>query len=226
MSQRPPGDWTPPTALWTVKRAPRTIENLLTGYEKPLVEGAPLKVGSFDLAAASPMAMARAALPGGIGWYRKAFAAPALRGGERIQIQFDGAYSESEVWLNGVKLGTNVYGFGAFSFDMTSHIWPGQRNVLAVRVANVGNTARWYTGSGINRHVWLSVTGPVRIAPWGVAVSPPSATASAAQVLVDVELENHLTTPASVLQPAGRCVGRDRDYTERDEPVRPKSPVL
>lgn len=210
------GDWTPPAALWTTRRAPRTAANFLTGYENPLVEGAPLKVGPFDLSASAPMAMARAATVGGIGWYRKAFIAPALGDGERIQIQFDGAYSESEVWLNGVKLGSNVYGFGAFSFDMTPHIRPGQRNVLAVRVVNVGNTARWYTGSGINRHVWMSVTGPVRIAPWGVAVSTPSVSAASAQVQVDVELENHLATPAfaqvavELRDARGRSIGRGR----------------
>jgi beta-galactosidase len=210
------GAWVPPTATWTLKRAPRTAENLISGYEHPLVQGAPTRVGPFDLAAASPMAMARGAMPGGIGWYRKVFTTPALRGGDRVEIQFDGAYSESEVWLNGVKLGSNVYGFGAFSFDITPHLKPGRRNLLAVRVVNVGDTARWYTGSGINRHVWLSVTGPVRIAPWGVAVSTPSVTAVSAQVQVDVELENHRLTPAlgqvavALHDAGGRSVGRGR----------------
>ncbi|HEV2597840.1 glycoside hydrolase family 2 TIM barrel-domain containing protein [Sphingopyxis sp.] len=207
------GDWVPPTATWTLKRAPRTAENMISGYEKPLVEGAPSRVGPFDLAAASPMAMARGALPGGTGWYRKAFVAPALRVGQRVEIQFDGAYSESEIWLNGVKLGGNVYGFGAFSFDITPHLKPGQRNLLAVRVVNVGDTARWYTGSGINRHIWLNITGPVRIVPWGVAVSTPRVDEGSAEVQVDVELENHLATPtlaqvAVELRARGRSVGR------------------
>lgn len=190
------GDWVPPVALWTVERKPRTsAADFFAGYANPLVKGAPLKVGPFDLAASEPMSVLRGATVGGIGWYRKSFTAPRLTDGERAEIRFDGAYSEAEIWLNGVKLGTNVYGFGGFALDMTPHLKPGQTNVLAVRVANLGATARWYTGSGINRHVWLSVTGPVRIAPWGVAVSTPSVSAASAEVQVDVELENHLASP-------------------------------
>ena len=210
------GDWTPPTATWTVKRTPRTAANLLTGYEQPLVEGAPTKVGPFDLAASSPHAMMRGGTVGGVGWYRKSFTAPDLRAGERAEVQFDGAYSESEVWLNGIRIGAHVYGFGAFSLDLTPHLQPGERNLLAVRVVNVGDTARWYTGSGINRHVWLSVTGPVRVAPWGVAVSTPQVSAASAEVKVEVELENHLPAPAlaeimvALRDAKGRRVGSGR----------------
>lgn len=210
------GDWTPPAATWTLKRAPRTPDNFLTGYDEPLVEGAPLRVGPFDLAASAPRAMMRGATVGGIGWYRKSFVAPDLKPGDRVEIQFDGAYSESEVWLNGVRLGASVYGFGAFTLDMTAHIRPGERNLLAVRVVNVGDTARWYTGSGINRHVWLRVTGPVRVAPWGVAVSTPEVNAASARVQIDVELENHLAAPAraevvvALRDASGRRVGSGR----------------
>ncbi|HEV2597939.1 glycoside hydrolase family 2 TIM barrel-domain containing protein [Sphingopyxis sp.] len=210
------GDWIPPRALWTVKRAERTPENFLTGYDHPLVEGAPEKVGPFDLPASVPMAMIRGGTVGGVGWYRKTFTAPKLERGGRIELQFDGAYSESEVWLNGTKLGKNVYGFGAFVLDATASIKPGQTNVLAVRVANEGNTARWYTGSGIIRHVWLTVTAPVRIAPWGVAVSTPEVSGGSATVQVDIDLENHLDAPAlaqidvHLRDALGRSVGRGR----------------
>ncbi|HEX7034248.1 MAG TPA: glycoside hydrolase family 2 TIM barrel-domain containing protein, partial [Pseudomonadales bacterium] len=70
--------------------------------------------------------------------------------------------------------------------------------MLAVRVVNEGVTARWYTGSGINRNVSFCVTGPVRIAPWGVAVSTPKVTTAAAEVQIDVEIENHLASAALV----------------------------
>lgn len=185
------GDWIPPRALWTAKRAPRDASNFFTGYAKPLVEGAPTRVGPFDLEASEPAAIFRGATVGGIGWYRKTFPAPAMGPGERTEIQFDGIYSESEVWLNGVKVGANTYGFGAFAIDLTPHLKANGLNTLAVRVANEGSTARWYTGSGINRHVWLCVTGPIRIAPWGIAVSTPAVSTASAEVAVEVELENH-----------------------------------
>lgn len=37
-------------------------------------------------------------LPGGIGWYRKAFTIPEKEKGKRVFIYFDGVYNNSEVW--------------------------------------------------------------------------------------------------------------------------------
>src|SRR5262245_6375059 len=38
----------------------------------------------------------------GTGWYRKHFTIPASARGRQIVVQFDGAMSNSTVWLNGV----------------------------------------------------------------------------------------------------------------------------
>lgn len=189
------GDWTPPVALWTEKRTPRTLATLFTGYGQPAVSNLPGPVGPFDLAASEPYAMFRGAMVGGTGWYRKHFVVPDLTAGERAELQFDGVYSECTVWLNGKVIGSSHYGFGAFCLDLTDHLNPGRTNVLAVRVANEGATARWYTGSGINRHVWFRLTGPVRVVPWGIAVTTPSISRKMAQAKVSVELQNHLEVP-------------------------------
>jgi beta-galactosidase len=209
------GSWTPPVALWSVKRVPKRKEDFFFGtYPDPSSDGPPLRIGPFDPVASGAAPLVRGWTVGGVGWYRKTFTAPQLSDGERAEIRFDGAYSEAEVWLNGVKLGTSVYGFAAFAFDMTQHLKPGQTNVLAVRVSNIGATARWYTGSGINRHVWLNVTGPVRVAPWGMAISTPTVSSAAAEVQLNVELENHSPSPrlveivAELREPNGRRVGR------------------
>lgn len=186
------GDWKPATATWSVKRAPKKAGEFLSSYTGPAPDGAPASVGPFNPIASGPVPLLRGYTVGGVGWYRKTFVAPRLGSGERVEIQFDGAYSEAEIWLNGVKLGTNVYGFAAFVFDATPHLLPGATNLLAVRVSNIGATARWYTGSGINRHVWLRTTGPIRIAPWGVAVSTPTVAPAAADVTIEVEIESHL----------------------------------
>ena len=75
----------------------------------------------------------------------------------------------SDVWLNGHHLGNHPYGYTPFYYDLTPYLKPaGQENVLAVRVRNEGKNSRWYSGSGIYRHVWLTVTDPVHVAPWGV----------------------------------------------------------
>jgi len=125
--------------------------------------------------------------PGGIGWYRREFELnPADR---RWRIEFDAVYMNSEVWINGHRLGHRPYGYISFGYDLTPHLRPG-RNVLAVRVDNTREpSARWYHGCGIYGHVRLVSTGPVRVAPWGVFVHAPVLTDASATVAVQTELE-------------------------------------
>jgi beta-galactosidase len=99
-------------------------------------------------------------LPGGVGWYRKSFRlAEGLRG-RRIFIGFDGVYRDSDVWINGHNLGHRPSGYASFEYDLTPYVNFGARpNVVAVRVDHsAAADSRFYTGSGIYRHVWLTVT--------------------------------------------------------------------
>jgi beta-galactosidase len=212
--------WTAPSPIWSPGRtagasSPKTPFVLPSFPAKPTAGGPPLRVGPFDPHAAAS-GWGTGWMVGGAGWYRKTFVGPQITAGERLEIRFDGAFSETEVWLNEVKLGSSVYGYGSFAFDLTPHLRPGRANVLAVRVVNEGQTARWYSGSGINRHVWLTTTGAVRLAPFGVGISTPRVTVEAADVEIEIEVENHLPaeTPLDVvvriLDPAGRLAGETR----------------
>src|SRR5512143_351098 len=128
---------------------------------------------------------------GGTGWYRTRFAVPARNGGRGVRVVFDGSYDQTIVWLNGVEIGRNVYGYTPFGFDLTPHLRPdGRENVLAVRVRNDGESGRWYAGSGLYRPVSLEITSPLRIALWGVQVTTPEVTAAQATVRVAVEVED------------------------------------
>jgi beta-galactosidase len=72
-------------------------------------------------------------------------------------------------------------------------------NVLALRVDNsMQPNSRWYSGSGIYRHVRVIVTEPIHIAPWGVFVSTPEASASSARVLIKTQLQNDSAEPGDV----------------------------
>ena len=76
-------------------------------------------------------------------------------------MRFDGVYMNADFWINGHPLGNHPYGYTSFEFDLTPYLKPaGQENVLAVRVRNEGKNSRWYSGSGIYRHTWLTVTEP------------------------------------------------------------------
>lgn len=129
--------------------------------------------------------------PAEIGWYRKTFTAPANWNGKRVSIEFDGVASNATVYLNGQKLGTHPYAYTSFRFDLTAQLKLGQTNVLAVRVDNSEQPAsRWYTGAGIYRHVRLMITDPIHVAPWGVCVSTPEASAQSAKVMVRTKVQN------------------------------------
>lgn len=109
----------------------------------------------------------------GIGWYRKTFTVPASDQGKRVFADFDGAMAHAKVWLNGQYLGTWPYGYNSFRMDLTPHLKPGARNVLAVRLDTEQWDSRWYPGAGIYRHVWLVKTAPVAVAHWGTYVTTP-----------------------------------------------------
>ena len=125
-------------------------------------------------------------LGGGVAWYRRHL---KLSRGEdtRYFIYFEGVYAHSEVYLNGHLLGRRPSGFSSFLYDMTPHLQDGD-NVLAVRVDHTEeNDARWYTGSGINRNVWLVTAPSLHLAQWGTAYRLGKISAKKAEVEVDVE---------------------------------------
>ena len=137
--------------------------------------------------------------PGGSGWYRKTFHAPADWKGKRVTVEFDGVYRDSRVYLNGHKLGTHPYGYTAFAFDLTPDLNYSGMNVLAVRVDNSAQpNSRWYSGSGIYRHVRVVLTDPTHIAHWGVFVTTPEATSASAKVSIRTRVVNETSGVAGV----------------------------
>ena len=113
-------------------------------------------------------------LQGGLGWYRKTFTLPASLAGHRISVDFDGIYMDSTVYLNGQLVAQHPYGYTGFAADLTSLAHTdGSPNVLAVKVQNQLPSSRWYSGSGIYRHVRLVTTDPVHVARHGVFVTTP-----------------------------------------------------
>lgn len=131
-------------------------------------------------------------LPGGIAWYRKSFQLnPSLKG-KVIAIEFDGVYNNSEVWINGYHLGKRPYGYLSFQYDMTAFVkFAPETNVIAVRVDHSQFAdSRWYTGSGIYRHVRLRITDPLYIAHWGTYATTPVIEQSKTQIKVETTVNN------------------------------------
>ncbi|HUX34269.1 MAG TPA: glycoside hydrolase family 2 TIM barrel-domain containing protein [Gemmatimonadaceae bacterium] len=153
-------------------------------------------------------------LPTGIGWYRKAFRMPAGARGREAWIEFDGVYMNSDVWINGYHLGRRPSGYMGFTYDLTPHLVPGV-NVIAVRVDNSQQpNSRWYTGSGIYRHVWLTLEDSLHVGHWGTSVTTPSVDSASADVLVRTQVDNDHAAPrrgvlrSVVVDSTGREVAR------------------
>ena len=127
---------------------------------------------------------------GGTAWYRKTFTVPASQKGKRTIVQFDGVYMNATVFINGQNVGTHPYGYTSFWYDITDKLKYGGKNIIAVEVKNEGQNSRWYSGSGIYRHVWLKVAEPVHVAPWGTFVTTPEVSASTAKVTATTNILN------------------------------------
>jgi beta-galactosidase len=133
--------------------------------------------------------------PGASGWYRKHFTLPAGFAGKKVIVQFDGVYHDSKVYLNGTQVGGQQYGYVSFTCDLTPYLNATGDNVLAVFVDNLTvRNSRWYSGTGIFRHVWLIATDKVYVRNWGTAVTTPTVAVAQSQISVQTDVVNELTT--------------------------------
>ena len=160
--------------------------------------------------------------PGGLGWYRKTFRLPSSITGKRISIDFDGVFDNSYVYLNGHLLGNHPYGYTGYSFDVSKLIHTAARtpNVVAVVVQNQEPSSRWYSGSGITRHVHLTVTDPIHIARWGTSVTTPNLATTIRSRYADVHVATQIANDGDagatvkvvykVKDPSGKVVARAR----------------
>ncbi len=140
----------------------------------------------------NPAGVGGGALPGGVGWYRKTFSVPAADSGRLVFVEFDGVYRNSEVWINGQYLGKRPYGYSSFRYELTPHLRYGtERNVIAVRVDNSQQpNSRWYSGSGIYRHVRLVTTDRVHVDQWGTYITTPAVSAESSRVTILTSVRN------------------------------------
>lgn len=145
-----------------------------------------------DFSANNPATPGGGALPGGIGWYRKEFQVDKSLDKQQIYIDFDGVYWNSKVWVNGVLLGERPNGYISFRYDMTPYIKFGKKNVIAVRVDNSKQpNSRWYSGSGIYRNVWLTITGKIHVDQWGTYITTPNVTEENAAIDIRTSIRNN-----------------------------------
>ena len=105
-----------------------------------------------------------------VGWYRKTFTIAADEEGKHITIRFDGIFRNARIWVNGFYLGGEPSGYAAQVYDISEYLNYGEENLVCVRVDATLEEGWFYEGAGIYRHVWLEITDPVHVAPFGTFV--------------------------------------------------------
>ena len=125
--------------------------------------------GPFDKN--TPAGNEGAYLPTGKGWYKKTFNIDNLS--PRTELYFDGVYEHANIFINGQLAGHHDYGYTPFTVDATPFLTQGQNNVVVSVDNSQQKNCRWYSGSGIYRHVWLMNKGKRYIDEWSVCVTTP-----------------------------------------------------
>ncbi len=159
----------------------------------------------------------------GYGWYRRhvrvdAAGVPATGVKAEQFLEFDGAFQQAEVWVNGQRAGEHLGGYTGFSLKVTGLLRAGD-NVVAVRVNNLWNgqlnprAGEHVFSGGIYRDVYLVTTAAVYVPWYGTFVTTPQVSAEAAAVEVQTEVRNDGAQAAQVelqttlLDPAGKALG-------------------
>ncbi|HRI19499.1 MAG TPA: glycoside hydrolase family 2 TIM barrel-domain containing protein [Panacibacter sp.] len=156
---------------------------------------------------------------GGTGWHRKHFTV-GNTANKKVSIYFDGVYMNSDVWINDHHLGNHPYGYTPFFYDLTPYLKQNGENILAVRVNNEGKNSRWYSGSGIYRHVWLNVTEQIHVDNRGVYITTPEVSANTATVLIKTSVineqsgEKKINIVTTIISPAGKSVGKSESILQ------------
>lgn len=184
---------------WSVEDLPNQIKDSIVG---------PFHKGAIGASATGFMV-------GGTGWYRKKFVTEKLmenKNGKTVSILFDAVYMNADVWINGTHLGNHPYGYTGFAYELNAYLNPvGKENVIAVRVRNEGKNSRWYSGSGIYRHVWLLQSEKVHIVTDGIYITTPMIEKSKAIVRIQTLVKNEdinrnlpISVTTSIVAPNGK----------------------
>ena len=96
----------------------------------------------------------------------KEFEIPASDAGRRVNLEFDGAFRDVLVFVNGCFVGRNDNGYAPFRFDITDFLAVGAKNCIVARIDASFGDGWFYEGAGIYRHVWLTKTNALHLAPW------------------------------------------------------------
>ena len=145
----------------------------------------------------------------GVGWYRTTFDVSTLTNEKEVFVQFDGAMSNPEVYVNGQKAGEWHNGYNTFFLNITPYV-KAKNNTLAVRLNNLTQMSRWYPGAGLYRNVHIITKNKTHIPIWGIQITTPEVTNNFAKVVVNTEFvaakKETITAETTILNQRGEKV--------------------
>lgn len=128
--------------------------------------------------------------PGGVGIYEKTFLREEFPDFSRFIIEIEGAYLNSYVYLNDSLAASSHNGFTSFLADCSAYVRDGENRIKIVVENDKHPNSRWYSGSGLYRHVRMFCGKELCIEPWGVCVRTPDVNEKNAVIEVELEVQN------------------------------------
>lgn len=105
----------------------------------------------------------------GPAWYRRTAPIPAPWNGKRVTMRIGGALRITELFVNGVHVGSHDGLSAPFEFDVTRVIHPGSSNMFAIKVTNPGMRP----GDSPDKQAGNQPTGGINyIGNWGGIYGP------------------------------------------------------
>ena len=103
--------------------------------------------------------------PNGPFLYKKTFRVPEEWADKRVSVEFEGAYMNARVYINGDFAGQCPNGYAGFEIYCNDLLLYGEDNVIEVKL-HTDMDSRWYSGAGLYRNVNLYVADQVHVAQW------------------------------------------------------------
>ncbi len=121
--------------------------------------------------------------------YTKTFSLDPQDADKVIWLEFEGAYQNSFVYINGTFAAQNPYGYGNYYVDITNYVRFDRPNSLKVILKNGVPSGRWYTGGGLYRDVNLMTANRLHLIPDGIHLATTEVEDGQAIVRADAVIE-------------------------------------
>ncbi|MDE6636662.1 MAG: beta-galactosidase, partial [Muribaculaceae bacterium] len=129
----------------------------------------------------------------------------------KYSLLFEGVYERWTLKVNGKEVGFRPYGYSSVIYDITPYLHAGVNTIEVDVDGSHGRSGRWYTGSGIYRHVRLIKTGEIAVAPWSLFISTKEITPSKAVINYSYDVEGSknaqdFEVDLKIIDPSGSVV--------------------